>query len=72
MCGAMDLKPSMQMKHKVDKLGLYLLKQWKMKHDYVKIFLSFKQQPLLNNESHFFSIQSFISSSEQSLKLPST
>lgn len=54
MCGAMDLKPCMQMKHKVDKLGLYLLKQWKMKHDYVKIFLSFKQQPLLNNESHFF------------------
>lgn len=49
-----DLKSCMQVKHKVDKLGPYLLKQWKMKHQYVKIYLSFKQQPLLNNESHFF------------------
>lgn len=42
------------LKHKVEKFGPYLLKQFKMKHNYVEIFLSFKQQPLLNNESHLF------------------
>lgn len=42
------------LKHKVDKLGPYLLKQYKMKHNYVETIFSFKQQPLLKNESQFF------------------